>query len=67
MLVLVYPTNPEYEEPDLKLAYRLWGIIGIVLMNPLTWQGQKPLLTEFGNCHILESCELIDLGSILSC
>ena len=25
----------------MKLRYRLWGIVGIVLMSPFSWQGQN--------------------------
>ena len=27
--------NPQYREADLKLTYRLWGIVRIILMSPL--------------------------------
>ena len=40
-LILVYP-NPQKREADLKLRYRLKGIVWIVLMSPFSWQCQNP-------------------------
>ena len=42
-LILVY-SNPQKREADLRLTYRLTGIVSIVLTSPFSWQCQNPCL-----------------------
>ena len=54
-LILVYP-NPQYREADLKLTYRLWGIVWIVLMSLVSWQGQNLCLLSLAfivDCRVV--------------
>ena len=40
----------------MKLTCGLWGLVWIVLIEPLFMAVSKPMLTEFDIHHRLESC-----------
>ena len=49
-----------------KLTHRLWDVVKILLMSPLSLrQGQKPLLMEFSIHHRLESCDYLEFFGIV--
>ena len=53
---LSLPPVPQQREPDLKMVYRLLGIVACTYLDEPTLKvGLNPLLTVFGNQNRLES------------